>query len=72
MQYLNKSFSVYANYGSEPKCSRCMREIKVGYCTKGGYLCGNCYNQEKRYKDVEKIKKEIKKKISELQQPDNT
>jgi len=52
VKYLNKTFSVYNNYNSQPKC-RCGQIIKIGYVTKWGYLCNDCYNQEKNKKEIE-------------------
>ena len=55
MKYLQPKFSVYANYIKEPKCSRCLNDLKVGYCTAEGMLCYACYQEIQREKKIRKI-----------------
>ena len=48
MKYLNKSFSVYANQRTEPTCYTCRQEVKIGYMTKNGLKCKECYGETKK------------------------
>ncbi len=52
MQYLKKSFSSYANYNNEPKCYKCNLFVNVGIYNQTGFLCLNCYQDEKKKKEV--------------------
>ena len=57
MQYLNKSFSVYANYAVKPHCEICGQESNVYWQTVDGRLCNNCHDVNKRKKNLEKLSK---------------
>lgn len=59
-KFMQKSFSVYANYNSQPKCL-CGKEIVYGFATKEGYLCQKCYSDRKQKKVEERIKKGIER-----------
>lgn len=46
-KFMQKSFSVYANYAYIPKCSQCGEETNIFYQTTEGRLCGNCHQKNK-------------------------
>jgi len=48
VKYLNKSFSVYANQRTEPTCYTCGQDVKIGYRTKDGLKCKECYGETKK------------------------
>jgi len=56
---MQKSFSVFNNYNSQPKCL-CGKEIVYGYATKEGYMCQQCFANQKQKKAEERIKALIK------------
>jgi hypothetical protein len=64
-KFMQKSFSVYSNYNSQPKCL-CGKEIKVGYSTQEGYLCSECYSARKAKKAEEKLQAVIKENNQSL------
>jgi hypothetical protein len=46
-KFLQKSFSVYANYAYVPKCEQCGQESIVFFQSVEGKVCQNCYNENK-------------------------
>jgi len=53
MKYLNKSFSVFANYEKIPRCDKCGAKETIFWSTINGKLCKECYGKakEKKSKD---------------------
>lgn len=43
--YMNARFSVAMNSQLEPKC-KCGKVVKVGYQTKEGIKCSECYHKK--------------------------
>lgn len=54
-KFMQKSFTVYNNYNSTPKCV-CGERISIGYATVEGYLCPQCYKNRQQKKEEARIK----------------
>jgi DNA-directed RNA polymerase subunit RPC12/RpoP len=55
-KFMNKSFSVYANYAYVPKCSQCGKETNIFIQTIEGRLCQNCHEKNKIKRLEAKVK----------------
>ena len=55
-KFMQKSFSVYANYAYVPKCSQCGEVTNIFYQTTEGRLCTNCHNANKTKRLEAKLK----------------
>jgi hypothetical protein len=56
---MQKSFSVYANYDSEPHCENCGEKANVYYVTIEGRICSQC-RQKKKEKNLLKKLEQLK------------
>ncbi len=60
MEYLKKSFAVYANY-TKTSCFSCGRESKIYVISQQGHQCWECYQQEKERRKKDKLEEEIRR-----------